>query len=156
MRSTSRIPTLVVGEEFRSERANCADTDDLPTPPFPEHTMMMCLTCWSRLATGVSAVEVMAEVSLAMVHTTLDKDDKPTWESICACCLRWCKAGANTRVRVLSCHASCHHGPSRFAFPSSSWVIYQVTIASYIHRPYRQVVSVRERSIEQQKTFSSS
>lgn len=69
VKSTSRIPTLAVGEELRRERASCAETEDLPTPPFPEQTMMMCLTCCKRRATGVSAVEaIVDEIELQNVQ----------------------------------------------------------------------------------------
>ena len=34
----------------------------MPTPPFPEQTMIMCLTCRRRRATGVSAVSAMLDV----------------------------------------------------------------------------------------------
>ena len=64
VRSTSRIPTRAVGDDARSESASCVDTDDLPTPPLPEQTMMMCLTCRSRRPTGVSSTGLLMAMAL--------------------------------------------------------------------------------------------
>lgn len=71
VRSTSRIPTRAVGDDPCSESASCADTDDLPTPPFPEQTMMMCFTLCSRRATGVSRAAIELEVRERMRKAAL-------------------------------------------------------------------------------------
>jgi hypothetical protein len=43
-----------LGDDEYRERASCAATEDFPTPPLPEQTMIMCLMRFNRLETGVS------------------------------------------------------------------------------------------------------
>jgi hypothetical protein len=59
VRSISRMPTLASGDEVYSVRASCAAMEDLPTPPFPEQIMMMCLMRLNRRETGVSCAVVI-------------------------------------------------------------------------------------------------
>jgi hypothetical protein len=59
VRSTSRMPTRGDEEDACKDSASWAETDDLPTPPLPERTMMMCLTVLSLRDTGVSCALVM-------------------------------------------------------------------------------------------------
>ncbi len=41
------------GNDVYNVRASWTATEDLPTPPFPEQTMMICLMQLNRLETGV-------------------------------------------------------------------------------------------------------
>ena len=77
VRSTSRTPTRADGDEALRDNASWTDTEDLPTPPLPEQTMMICLTCCNRRATGVSAAEAMEDVVQLQVMHDVDEDDKP-------------------------------------------------------------------------------
>ena len=51
--------TRAVADDARSASASCVETEDLPTPPLPEHTMMMFFTDRRRRATGVSSALLM-------------------------------------------------------------------------------------------------
>jgi hypothetical protein len=51
------MPIFASGDETYSVSASCAATEDLPTPPLPEQTMMMCLMWLKRRETGVSVID---------------------------------------------------------------------------------------------------
>lgn len=68
VRSMSRMPTRVVGVEERRVRASWVEMEDLPTPPFPEQTMIMFLTCCKRRPTGVSVSEAILMEGLDVVE----------------------------------------------------------------------------------------
>jgi hypothetical protein len=53
------MPTRVVGDDACKLSASCADTDDLPTPPLPEQTIMNRLISFSRRAVAVSIESVL-------------------------------------------------------------------------------------------------
>ena len=43
----SRMATRDAGEEAYSDKASCTLTDDFPTPPFPDRTMIIFLTLFN-------------------------------------------------------------------------------------------------------------
>lgn len=72
----------MVGDDAWRLNASCVETDDFPTPPFPEQTMMMCLTDCSRRETGVSCTvmvvdsDVITTTPLLRTHYSIDQQPK--------------------------------------------------------------------------------
>jgi len=65
VRSMSNKPTLAFLDRFRSDRASWTETDDFPTPPLPDRTSMICLTCFSRRLRAGSLAMVLPEELLS-------------------------------------------------------------------------------------------
>lgn len=107
VRSISRIPTRAIRErslgdaEDDSESASCAETDDLPTPPLPDSTRMMCETEESRRTIFGSAPRCDADGEMAELDALILTKTAITAIQVLTARKMWCNK--SSRVQVNEC-----------------------------------------------------